>query len=221
MKYLLLLTLFFSCKGQGNNDEKLLNYEQRYMYFYDKTMEAVETKNLREFRSNYDSTKVNLDKLIENNPSDISLLSQKLGLLKLNNNFKEMIEVYDKLILSDYLDVVQKQDYKFGRFYCMVLDNADLYNHQISEYYQDVKKNEIKISELLSNPDVYTDQPEIYKRMKLSYYFEGREETLKEFKPISDKIPYKLKYDLIKEQIKTPEEFLKDGMDFPVQYFNK
>ena len=64
------------------------------------------------------------------------------------------------------------------------------------------------------NPDVYKDQPEIYKRMKLSYFFEGRSKTLKTFSPIKDKIPYKFKYDIIKDSLKSPLEFLKDGMDY-------
>ena len=91
-------------------------------------------------------------------------------------------------------------------------DDIEKYKKDIKEYYYTIKNK--NLTQLLSNPDVYKDQPEIYKRMKLSYFFEGRSKTLKTFSPIKDKIPYKFKYDIIKDSLKSPLEFLKDGMDY-------
>ncbi|WP_234109317.1 MULTISPECIES: hypothetical protein [Chryseobacterium] len=214
---LIILILFFSCKGQNDN-KKLSAYHEKYFAYYDKTLAAIEDKNAENFKINYDSAKIYLDSLLINKPNNITLLRQKLALLQIDNDLKGMIDTYNKLIKNDSLNLAQKQDLKFGRFFCMAVKDSILYKKEISEYYKDLQKKEPKISVLLSNLDPYKDQPEIYKRMGISYYFEGKAKTLKDFEPLSNKIPYKFKYVMIKENLKDPVEFLKSLMGFPVEY---
>lgn len=214
---LILLILFFSCKGQ--DDKKTAIYHKKYLSFYDKTLAAIEKKDAKNFEINYDSTKIYLDSLLATKAKSMDLLQQRLGLLRLNNDLKGMIDTYDILLKNDSLNVSQKQNIKFGKFYCMALTDSILYKKQIQEYYNDyVKEKKIPLEKLLKTPDVYRDTGEISERMKLSYYFEGKVKTLKDFKSISDKIPYKFEYNMIKENLKDRVEFLKFAMDFPIKY---
>lgn len=213
----ILLLLFLSCTGQDEN-KKQSDYHNKYNLFYDKTQSAIEKKDSTNFHTYYDSTKIYLDTLLTKQPNSVNLLRKKLGLLILNNDLKEMIGTYNLLIKNDSLNSAQKQDLKFGQFYCMALTDSILYKKQMVQYYNELQRNELKINILLKNPDPYKDQPQIYKRMCISYYFEGKEKTLQDFESISQKIPYKFKYDMIQENLKDRIDFLKDGMDFPIKH---
>ena len=210
LSIIIILFLSYSCNSPTNKECD--NSKKLYRVFYDQLERVKESRSDILFKKNYDSTNFHLDKLLACYPTNTTLLNQKIGLLSLNKDFQEMITIYDKLLVSDLITAQQKEEYNFGKFYSMVLSDSVKYKKDIKEYYYTIKNK--NLTQLLSNPDVYKDQPEIYKRMKLSYFFEGRSKTLKTFSPIKDKIPYKFKYDIIKDSLKSPLEFLKDGMDY-------
>lgn len=206
--FILFGLLFFSCKNQ--NKQKMCNlYENSYKKHYSELMQ-VNKKNLK-FRSEYDSTIFYIDKLLRLcKPNNITLLSKKLTTLSLNEDFEKMIPVYDILIRNDSINKTLLNDYKYARFYSMVMSDSVKYKKPIYKYYEEIKKQDL--NQLLTNPDVYKDQPEIYKRMRLSYYFEGRNKTIETFRRISNVIPYKFKYNIILNNNKNRIEFLQDGM---------
>ena len=193
----LLIIIFNSCekKKSGENCKQL---EQKL-----KTLS-------HEKESKSDSIVFYIDELLKNcKPNNFALLNRKLNLLFLSENYEETIPVYNKILENDS-SKLPFYNFEFGRFYVMALSDSIKYKTQMDNYYQKVIKEDI--TDILKNPNVYQDQPKIYERMKLSYYFEGKNKTLKIFKPISEKIPYKFYYNMIKNN-KDRTEFLKFGME--------
>ena len=193
----LLIIIFNSCekKRVGDICEQL---EQKF-----KTLSHKED-------SKSDSVVFYIDELLKNcKPNNFALLNRKLDLLFLSENYEKTIPVYNKILENDS-SKLPFYNFEFGRFYVMALSDSVKYKKQMDNYYQKVIKEDI--TDVLKNPDVYRDQPKIYERMKLSYYFEGKNKTLKTFEPISEKIPYKFYYNMIKNN-KNPTEFLKFGME--------
>lgn len=212
MKIIYLITLVFfalnSCKKNENNS--CINHYKLYRKYY----RGISTlkPNSQIFKIKYDSTNYYLDKYMECYPNSVELIRYKLGLLTYNKDYKKMIPYYNKLIQSDSLTIQEKKFAKFARFYYMLITDSVKYKKDIKYYYyKEVKEKEPKVNELLKN--LSENQLEIYKRIKLSYYFEGRNKTLEDFKYLKDTMPYKLNYLTVQEQSITPLEFLKVGMD--------
>ncbi|MDE5439234.1 hypothetical protein KRE40_11180 [Elizabethkingia meningoseptica] len=211
-KYLGLLIIFIMFSCSKTSKKRLSDYKSKYTYFYNLTDQSLKENNKIFFKKSYDSTKSYLNKLIFLHPKETSLLQQKIALLALNNEYDSIIVVYDQLLNNGSVPVKNLEDLKFGRFYAMAISDSTKYASRINQFFYEYKNQNIE--SLLKNANPYTDQPEIYKEMKISYYFNGKENTLKKFQKISDKIPFKFKYDMIKNNQTTPLEFLKEGMDY-------
>ncbi|HAY3550925.1 hypothetical protein KRE47_17135 [Elizabethkingia meningoseptica] len=207
---IILLIIIYSCSKAS--EKHFSYYKSKYNYFYNLTDQSLKENNKITFKKSYDSTKAYLNKLIFLHPKETSLLQQKIALLALNNEYDSIIIVYDKLINNNSIPAKNLEDLKFGRFYVMAISDSTKYATKIKKFINEYKTQNIE--SLLNNANPYTDQPEIYKEMKINYYFYGKENTLKKFQKISDKIPFKFKYDMIKNNQTTPLEFLKEGMDY-------
>lgn len=205
---MLFILVIFSCNNQDKNQDCNF-YKNSYKIHYSE-LNRIGKQNPK-YKSEYDSTLFYIDRLlISCNPNSITLLSKKLTILSLNEDFAKMIPIYDKLIVNDSINKDLIGDYEYARFYSMVMADSVRHKGFIYDYYRKVKQE--NLSDLLENPNIYNDQSEIYKRMTLSYYFEGRDKTLEDFKKISNVIPYKFKYDIILNNRKSKIEFLRDSM---------
>lgn len=190
--------LFYSCKNNSTEDA-CENLEKKLI-------------NISEYKiSETDSLIFYIDEILENcKPNNFTLLTRKLNLLFGKKKYAEMIPVYGQIFQNDS-SKIKLYNFEFGKFYAMALSDSIKYKEEMKKYYEKVSSEDI--SDILNNPNVYTDQSKIYERMKLSYYFKGRNKTLENFKPISEKIPFKFQYEMIKGSTKNRVEFLKFGIE--------
>lgn len=206
---IVFIFLALSCDKKSKN--LCSTYKMLMQRKYDELYLIDKNKNSKSFQIKYDSTNYYLDKYMECNPNSVELIRYKLGLLSYNKDYQKMIPYYDKLIQSDSLSIQDKRNAKYSKFCYMLMTDSIKHKKEIKNYYKEVNQQEPKVSELLKN--LSKNELEIYKRLKLSYYFEGREKTLEDFKYLKDTMPYKLDYLTVQEQSITPFEFLKIGME--------
>ena len=197
-RYLLFLIIFFNSCEKIKPEDNCKQLDQKLKIL-------SREKNIKS-----DSLIFYIDELLKDcKPNSFSLLNRKLNLLFLREKYEETIPVYDQILKNDS-SKLPFYNFEFGRFYAMALSDSTKYKKQMDSYYKKVIKEDI--SNILENPNVYKDQSKIYERMQLTYYFEGKNKTLKIFKPISEKIPFKFYYDMVKNN-KSKTEFLKLGVE--------
>ena len=178
--FYIIIFIFLALSCEKKTKSLCSKYNMLMQKKYDELYLLDKNKNSKLFKIKYDSTNYYLDKYMECNPNSVELIRYKLGLLSYNKDYKKMIPFYNKLLLSDSLSIQDKRNVKYSKFCYMLMTDSIKHKKEIKNYYKEVNQQEPKVSELLKN--LSKNELEIYKRLKLSYYFEGREKTLEDFR---------------------------------------